>query len=178
MSQHKIIFSGPVGAGKTTAIATISDIPPVKTEQTASDGTRHVKPNTTVAMDYGVIRLNSDEHVHLYGTPGQERFDFMWDILSQGAIGLVLLINNARPSPFADLHLFLESFKPFAEQTRLVIGITQADRSPRPGVEEYQQELIKAGLKAPIFEIDARQRADVSILIQALLLCVDPGLES
>lgn len=177
MSQHKIIFSGPVGAGKTTAIATISDIPPVKTEKVATDETRQVKPNTTVAMDYGVIYLG-DERVHLYGTPGQERFDFMWDILSQGAIGLVLLISNVRPDPFADLRLFLDSFKPFASEMRMVIGLTQVDRHPTPSIEDYQQELLKIGLKVPVFEIDARSRPDVSLLIQALLLCVDPGLET
>lgn len=177
MSQHKIIFSGPVGAGKTTAIATISDIPPVKTEKIATDETRQVKPNTTVAMDYGVIHLG-DERVHLYGTPGQERFDFMWDILSQGAIGLVLLISNVRPDPFADLRLFLDSFRPFASEMRMVIGLTQVDRHPTPSIEDYQQELLKIGLKVPVFEIDARSRPDVSLLIQALLLCVDPGLET
>lgn len=177
MSQHKIIFSGPVGAGKTTAIATISDIPPVKTEKIATDETRQVKPNTTVAMDYGVIHLG-DERVHLYGTPGQERFDFMWDILSQGAIGLVLLISNVRPDPFADLRLFLDSFKPFANEMRMVIGLTQFDRHPTPSIEDYQHELLKIGLKVPVFEIDARSRPDVSLLIQALLLCVDPGLET
>lgn len=177
MSQHKIIFSGPVGAGKTTAIATISDIPPIRTEKSATDETREVKPNTTVAMDYGVIHLD-DEHVHLYGTPGQERFDFMWDILSQGAIGLVLLISNTRPDPFADLRHFLDSFKPFADQTRLVVGLTQYDRKPSPTLEDYQRELLKIGLKVPVFEVDARNRADVSLLIQALLLSVDPTLES
>lgn len=177
MSQHKIIFSGPVGAGKTTAIATISDIPPVKTEKVATDETRQVKPNTTVAMDYGVIYLG-EERVHLYGTPGQERFDFMWDILSQGAIGLVLLISNARPDPFADLRLFLDSFKPFASEMRMVIGLTQFDRHSAPSIEDYQQELLKIGLKVPVFEVDARSRPDVSLLIQALLLCVDPGLET
>lgn len=177
LSQHKIIFSGPVGAGKTTAIATISDIPPVKTEKIATDETRQVKPNTTVAMDYGVIHLG-DERVHLYGTPGQERFDFMWDILSQGAIGLVLLISNVRPDPFADLRLFLDSFKPFAKDMRMVIGLTQFDRRPTPSIEDYQRELLKIGLKVPVFEIDARSRPDVSLLIQALLLCVDPGLET
>lgn len=177
MTQHKIIFSGPVGAGKTTAIATISDIPPVTTEQSASDGTRRIKANTTVAMDYGVIRLSSDEHVHLYGTPGQERFDFMWEILSQGAIGLVLLINNTRPDPFADLRLFIDSFRPFADQTRAVVGVTQMDRSPLPGIADFQRELLRAELTLPVFEIDARARADVSLLIEALLLSADPGLE-
>ena len=88
-TDHKIIFTGPVGAGKTTAIASISDIEPIRTDEHASDMTQKRKSNTTVAMDYGMIRLGPKEKVHLYGTPGQERFDFMWDILTKGGIGLV-----------------------------------------------------------------------------------------
>ena len=75
MAQHKIIFAGPVGAGKTTAIGAISDIPPITTDAVASDMTANRKPNTTVAMDYGLMKLDGLERVHLYGTPGQERFD-------------------------------------------------------------------------------------------------------
>lgn len=176
MNQHKIIFSGPVGAGKTTAIASVSDVPPVKTEQRATDETRQVKANTTVAMDYGVIHLDG-EKIHLYGTPGQERFDFMWDILAQGAIGLVLLISNARPEPFKDLDLFVDAFKPFADETRMVIGLTQIDRCASPSLEDYHHELQRRGLKVPVFEVDAREHADVSLLVQALLFCVDPQLE-
>ena len=109
MNQHKIIFTGLVGAGKTTAIASISDAPPVSTDELATDTTRHRKPNTTVALDYGIMNLDGNERIHLYGTPGQERFNFMWDILSEGGIGLVLLVNNARPDPFKDMHFFLNA---------------------------------------------------------------------
>ena len=91
MIESKIIFTGPVGVGKTTAIAAISDEPPIQTDARASDMTLARKANTTVAMDYGVIRLDESTKVHLYGTPGQERFDFMWEILSQGSIGLILI---------------------------------------------------------------------------------------
>ncbi|MCK5814246.1 MAG: ATP/GTP-binding protein, partial [Cocleimonas sp.] len=86
--NRKIIFTGPVGSGKTTAIVSISDIAPVTTDQSASDMTQKRKRNTTVAMDYGVINVSENERVHLYGTPGQERFDFMWNILTKGGIGL------------------------------------------------------------------------------------------
>ncbi len=178
MSQHKIIFSGPVGAGKTTAIASISDIPPVTTEQIASDETRQLKPKTTVAMDYGVIHLQDNERIHLYGTPGQERFDFMWDILSHGAIGLVLLMSNIRPDPLSDLEKFIQAFKPFADQTRLVIGITQMDLQPKPSLNGYREKLLSKGLHSPVFEVDARSRNDISVLIQVLLLTQDPGLET
>ena len=100
MSNYKIIFTGPVGAGKSTAIAALSDVPPVTTDEQASDMTKDLKPTTTVAMDYGVMKLDGDERIHLYGTPGQERFNFMWDILSEGGLGLVMLLDNTRTDPF------------------------------------------------------------------------------
>lgn len=177
MSQHKIIFAGPVGAGKTTAITAISDIPTVATEQVASDDTRELKPTTTVAMDYGAIRLGEKERIHLYGTPGQDRFDFMWDILSQGAIGLVLLVSNDRPDPFEDLGHYLDAFKPFVEQTRVVIGVSKMDRQRQPSLIEYRQQLLTRHLHTPVFQVDARSRKDISVLVQVLLLNQDPGLE-
>ena len=77
MSNFKIVFSGPVGAGKTTAITSLSDIPPVTTDESASDMTQKRKANTTVAMDYGLMKLDGGERLHLYGTPGQERFELL-----------------------------------------------------------------------------------------------------
>ena len=69
--EHKILFAGPVGAGKTTAIASISDIPVVQTEAKATDDVAMRKANTTVAMDYGTLNLDGVAKIHLYGTPGQ-----------------------------------------------------------------------------------------------------------
>jgi len=177
-NQYKIIFSGPVGAGKTTAIGAISDEPPIRTDASASDMTKQRKSSTTVAMDYGVMNLSEEgEKIHLYGTPGQERFNFMWDILTVGGIGLVLLLNNTRPDPFRDLRFFLDSFKPLIAKTEVVIGVTQMDLKQTPTLQEYHSQLREYGLTPPIFEIDARVRDDVSILIQALLYSLDPVLE-
>lgn len=177
MSQYKIIFTGPVGAGKTTAIESISDVPPVKTEALASDMTKNRKSATTVAMDYGVMNLAGGEKIHLYGTPGQERFDFMWDILTIGGIGLVLLLDNTRADPFQDMRFFLESFDKFISDTGVAVGVTQMDLSSKPTIEEYHIQLQGMGLKIPIFSVDARVKNDVSLLVQALLYSLDPGLE-
>ena len=177
MSQYKIIFTGPVGAGKTTAINSISDVPPVKTDASASDMTKTRKASTTVAMDYGIMNLPGGEKLHLYGTPGQERFDFMWDILVTGGIGLVLLLDNTRADPFQDMKFFLDTFDKFIVETTLVIGVTQMDLSSKPTIDEYQTQLNNYGLKPPVFAVDARIKSDVSLLIQALLYTLDPGLE-
>jgi len=177
MSQYKIIFSGPVGAGKTTAIASISDVAPVSTDESTSDLSKTRKSATTVALDYGVMNLASGEKLHLYGTPGQERFDFMWDILTTGGIGLILLLDNTRDDPFQDMKFFLQSFAEFIKETGIAIGITQMDLSRKPTLQEYHQQLQEMGVNPPVFTVDARVRNDVSVLVQALLYSLDPGLE-
>lgn len=176
MSNYKIIFTGPVGAGKTTAITAISDIVPVCTNEVASDMAQSRKSNTTVAMDYGMMKINESERIHLYGTPGQERFDFMWDILTEGGIGLVLLLDNTRPDPFKDMRFFLNAFSQFIDGRRVAIGVTRMDLSAKPTLGEYHAALASTDLKPPVFEVDARKKEDVSTLVRALLYAVEPGL--
>ncbi len=176
MINRKIIFTGPVGAGKTTAIAAISDIKPIVTDEYASDMTKSRKPQTTVAMDYGLIRLSENERVHLYGTPGQERFDFMWDILTKGGIGLILLLDNTRKDPFQDIRFYTNAFRDFIEKQQMVVGVTRMDLHRKPGLDEHRRYLESLSLQAPVFEVDARSRKDVTMLIQALLFSLDPGV--
>jgi len=178
MSQYKIIFTGPVGAGKTTAIESISDIPPIKTDASASDMTKTKKSSTTVAMDYGIMNLAGGEKIHLYGTPGQERFDFMWDILITGGIGLILLLDNTRADPFQDMKFFLDSFEKFIAETNVAIGVTQMDMSNKPTINDYHIQLQGMGIKPPVFSVDARVRNDVSLLVQSLLYSLDPEIEA
>ncbi len=178
MGNHKIIVTGPVGAGKTTAIGSVSDVPLLSTEKSATDMTKDMKPNTTVALDYGTFNLSEKERVHLYGTPGQERFDFMWDILTEGGIGLLLLLNNSRPDPFHDMRFFLNAFENFIKGSQVVIGITCTDECNRPTVSDYHAQVEKLGYNIPIFEVDARVKADVSLLIETLLYSFDPGTSS
>lgn len=176
MSQYKIIFTGPVGAGKTTAIQSISDVPPIKTDASASDMTKTRKASTTVAMDFGIMNLEDGEKIYLYGTPGQERFDFMWDILVTGGIGLILLLDNTRADPFKDMHFYLDAFKKFIAETNVAIGITQMDISNKPTIADYHAQLKVLSLKPPVFAVDARIKNDVSLLVQSLLYTLDPGL--
>jgi hypothetical protein len=177
MADHKIIITGPVGAGKTTAISVLSDIKPVITDEAASDMTLDRKQRTTVAMDYGLMRLGKSERVHLYGTPGQERFNFMWEILTEGGIGLVLLIDNTRKEPFRDLRFFLEAFKSFIDSTAVTVGVTRMDEKASPGIDDYHQHVMSLGWpKLPILEVDAREKEDMSLLVQSLLYSLDPRL--
>jgi len=174
--HNKIVFSGPVGAGKTTAIGAVSDLPPVTTDTLATDEAAALKPTTTVAMDYGVLLLDGGEKVHLYGTPGQDRFDFMRAILAEGAIGIILLVTSRRPDPVADLRHFVADFGRLIQRTHLAVGVTGMDVTRRPPLPAYRRALADAGVSAPVFETDARRREDVALLIQALLVSIDPAL--
>ena len=173
METEKIIFTGPVGAGKTTAIGSISDTPPVGTDVRCTDESRQLKDTTTVAMDYSYISLEDGSRVHLYGTPGQERFNFMWNILTQGGIGLVLLVNNDHPSPVEQMEFYLDAFKDFINQTGVVIGVTRSGIDDTASIDQYQNKLFERNQVFPVFEIDARDADDVKILVHALLAILD-----
>lgn len=172
--HYKVLFTGPVGAGKTTAIRTVSDTLPMMTDVAATDETRDRKPSTTVAMDYGVIRLGSQEVVHLYGTPGQDRFDFMWEILQEGALGLLILVDNARPDPVGDLSRFLDAYESFIASSGVAVGITRTDLAPTPTRQAYLDVLARHRVRCPVFVVDARDPRDVSLLLQSLLYSLDP----
>lgn len=171
--NHKILFSGPVGAGKSTAVRTLSDIRPFLTDEVATDETADRKRFTTVAMDYGVLRLDGGEQVHLYGTPGQDRFDFMWEILQQGALGVVILVDNAVPEPLDSLDGFIEAYRPFIARTGVAVGVTRVDIDPVPTLDAYRERLDHWDLKAPLFTVDARVRSDMVLLVESLILSLD-----
>lgn len=168
-SSYKVVFAGPVGSGKTTAIQTLSDAEALQTEARASDEVRQLKPSTTVAMDYGVMKLASGEKVHLYGTPGQKRFDFMWDILRRDAQGLVLLINATSADPVSDLRFFCNEFRPFIANKGLVVGVTHADQSRRDMAGVLMDVLQQDGVAPRVMDTDARNRKQMALLVESLI---------
>jgi len=93
MRRVKILVTGPFSSGKTSFISQISEIPVVSTEKSITDETKVVKSKTTVAMDFGRITVAEDLVLYIFGTPGQERFSYMWDVLSVGALGLVIMVD-------------------------------------------------------------------------------------
>lgn len=159
MSHAKIIFGGPIGAGKTTAIASASDI----------------APPGGVAVDYGALTLGDGTTLHLYGTPGQARFDFMWEQLTEGAIALILLIDDSQPDALGQLHFHLGAFSRFIRSTAVAVGITHCDLGDGLRLGDYQAELQLAGFGCvPVFAVDPRSRRDVCLLIEAALSVLRP----
>ncbi len=110
MQTVKMVISGAASAGKTEFIRSLSEIEVVSTERKATDETRLLKKDTTVALDFGRITIANDLVVHLFGTPGQRRYDFMWEILAEGALGLVVVVDSTRPETFRETTRIIEFF--------------------------------------------------------------------
>jgi signal recognition particle receptor subunit beta len=171
--ELKIVFTGPMGAGKTTAIAAVSDVPPVSTEMRNHDQASFAKAATTVALDLGHIGLDDGTIVRVYGTPGQERFSFMWEILGRGSMGVILLLDASSPDVLAELSKYATVFRRIAPDQPFIVGLGRA----RPGDDE-QLDACAAVLKslhfsAPVFSVDVRQREDVLLLIETLLTSLE-----
>lgn len=171
-NSYKIIIAGPVGAGKTEAIRSLSDKEIVSTEALASDEVKFMKKTTTVAMDYGIMKLDTGEQVRLYGTPGQKRFDFMWEILSENALGLILLINAENPDPVQDMKDYMESFLPLIKSSAMIVGITHAENMPWDLHQRLSDELVKMNIPANVIVVDARDKEQMSQLVSVLIYAI------
>ncbi len=169
---YKLIVAGPVGAGKTEAIGVLSDSKVISTEEIASDEIKKIKRTTTVAMDYGVMKLESGESIRIYGTPGQKRFDFMWEILSENALGLVLLLNAEDDNPIADLEYYLKKFMPLISGSALVVGITHAENIKWDLHQKLSDYLISHGVPANVAIVDARDREQMRNLVSSLIYMI------
>jgi small GTP-binding protein len=126
MQTVKIVVTGPFSAGKTEFIRTISEIDVVSTERKISTQAEKVKDYTTVAMDFGRITVDEDLVLYLFGTPGQKRFDFMWEILSEGMLGFVVVVDSTRPETFREARSILDTFRGYAA-TPYVVAANKQD---------------------------------------------------
>lgn len=171
--EIKIVFTGPMGAGKTTAIAAISDTAPLSTDVRNEDRASFDKDTTTAALDFGQIVLDDGQVVRLYGTPGQQRFAFMWEILGEGALGVVLLLDATRVDALSDLDHYLASFRRQASLGCLVVGLGRTEGSGALQVADVQKRLRMERRALPVFSVDVRRREDVLLLMDALLSLIE-----
>jgi small GTP-binding protein len=172
----KIVVTGPFAAGKTTLIRTISEITVLSTEKDITDETRSRKAETTVAMDFGRITIDRDLVLYLFGTPGQDRFDFMWEILGEGMLGYILLVDSDRPDSLEEAVGILEAFRrmarvPFVVALNRAEGITPAD-------EASVRATLELGPDVAVVPCDATDRESVKAVLLALLYSVVDELDA
>jgi len=175
MSEHVILFAGPMGSGKTTAIQTLSDIDVIATEAANTERDVVDKATTTVALDYGEIVLGDEEKVRLYGIPGQRRFDFMWSILRERAEGMILLVNNDAPEPVAAMLEYLDEFHELYDRGGVVIGISRTDVARLPKIADYSRALVaeRPGFVVPVLSVDPRSSHDMRMALMALIINIE-----
>jgi len=170
-SELKIVVAGNVGSGKTTSIKAISEVPMVGTETKATerDALRR-KETTTTAMEYGIVHL-ANSKLHVYGTPGQRRFDFMADILCKGAHGMVITIDNGCQNPLTEIDYYLNQHGVFLQKNPGVIAITHfEDTNTRTSLMDYHAYVRENGFTCPVMLMDARNKIDVQKVLIKLLL--------
>lgn len=162
MEILRLIVTGSVGAGKTSFIRTISEIDVVNTDKISTDEIATWKEATTIALDFGRLSFAPNQAVHLYGTPGQLRFDFMWDILIQKAQAYIFLVNAHRPQDFPYSQRIL-NFMNQKVQIPYLIGITHSDRPEAWELEDIALALgfPPGGKRPPIMFVNATQKASI-----------------
>ncbi len=126
MQTVKIVVTGPFSSGKTEFIRCVSEIDVVSTERKITAEAEKIKDSTTVAMDFGRITVDDDLVLYLFGTPGQKRFDFMWEILSEGMLGFIVMVDSTRPETFREARSILETFRAYAP-TPYVVAANKQD---------------------------------------------------
>lgn len=165
----KILIAGTPGAGKSTAIRAVSEIPP-QTAELRGTGTALAREMGTPGMDYGELTLDNGSKLYLYATPAAERFAVIWRILSHGALGLIVLVDNRRPDPLADLDACLQALTTHPGRLPCVVAVCRMDAQPRPDLDAYARQLQQRGVLCPVVAADVRDTAQVAGLIELLLL--------
>jgi uncharacterized protein len=170
MKSMRLVVAGAPGSGKSTFVRTISETEVIDTERTATDRTSLLKKKTTVAFDYGRYMFGSSLEVQIYGTPGQARFNFMWDYLIKNAHSYIVLVAAHRPNDFHYARQII-SFMNQRVRIPILIGITHTDY---PGVCSTEEIMTKLGYindryRPSVMNVNPNERGSI---IEALMACM------
>jgi len=176
MQTVKMVVTGPFSSGKTEFIKSISEIDVVSTDRSiTSENEREQKENTTVAMDFGRITVDEDLVLYLFGTPGQRRFDFMWEILAEGMLGFIVMVDSAKPETFREARSILETFRAYAP-TPYVVAANKQDHPDAWEPEDLRIALsIEEGIK--LLPCVAKERDSVRNVLLELLYTILEEME-
>jgi small GTP-binding protein len=177
MQTVKMVVTGPFSAGKTEFIRSVSEIDVVSTERKISSAReKAVKESTTVAMDFGRITVDDDLVLYLFGTPGQRRFDFMWEILSEGMLGFVVMVDSTRPETFREARSILETFRAYAP-TPYVVAANKQDLREAWEVDDMRHAL-RLDPKVKLVPCTATDRDSVKSILLELLYSILSEMEN
>jgi uncharacterized protein len=176
MQTVKMVITGPFSSGKTEFIRSVSEIDVVSTERgISSEVERQTKEHTTVAMDFGRITVDDDLVLYLFGTPGQRRFDFMWEILAEGMLGFVVMVDSTKPETFREAKTILETFKAYAP-TPYVVAANKQDMEQAWNIDDLRIALrIEEGVK--LLPCVASDKESVKSVLLELLYAIIEEME-
>jgi small GTP-binding protein len=176
MQTVKMVITGPFNSGKTEFIQSVSEIDVVATERKISSEAEKVKETTTVAMDFGRITVDDDLVLYLFGTPGQKRFDFMWEILSEGMLGFIVMVDSSRPETFREARSILETFRLYAP-TPYVVAANKQDLTDSWEVEDMKIAL-RLNDNVKLLPCTATKRESVKNILLELLYSILAEMEA
>lgn len=173
MGLVRLVVMGSVGAGKSTFVRMVSDVEAVDTDRAATDETAQIKRKTTVAFDFGRISIGSGMDIHVYGTPGQARFNFMWDVLIQRAHAYILLVDAHRPGDLPHARQILTHMKERA-QVPMIIGLTHQDCADALSIEAVKEKLGYRNLddRPTVAMVNPNDKASVLQTVNLALLAL------
>lgn len=175
MQTVKMVVTGPFNAGKTAFIRSVSEIDVVATERKISAEAEKVNETTTVAMDFGRITVDDDLVLYLFGTPGQKRFDFMWEILSEGMLGFIVMVDSTRPETFREARSILQTFRAYAP-TPYVVAANKQDMPDAWDLEDMRVAL-RLDPKVKFMPCVAQKKDSVKSVLLELLYSILAEME-
>lgn len=166
MAVYKVVVTGPFNSGKTEFVKNGSDIDIVETERSITTEDKGIKALTTVAMDFGRVDY-ADARVHLYGTPGQTRFSFMWETLAKDMNGFIVLVDATDPPSFPDAAELIETFSGFEEVPFIVVA-NKVDLDDAVSLEEVRDG-TRIGDFVPVVPCSAIEKDSVRDVVREML---------